>query len=291
MVSDYKRLHNYTLVTPPTSASFEALWFNFHNTVLANHSEVRKAIADAIDYQTLIEALPLEASELCTEHSSLFHPGYDPADPCPLYDPASAIQLLDSNGWVRGPDGVWTKAGQRLEFEYTLPIIADDPTRFSIETIVQRDLQVIGIKLDLQNIPEEAFFNGAIQAGEASPPTGALPGRNDILEIAYNPSYDPDDSSLFACDQFFPNGGNLFYCNHALDALYQQELTTLDPGARQNIFAQIHLIYLKDFPMVVLYGDKEIYLVHTGTHNFQPSPVGAYAADNIWEWWCDGGKC
>ncbi|HEU0003555.1 MAG TPA: peptide ABC transporter substrate-binding protein, partial [Ktedonobacteraceae bacterium] len=164
--------------------------------------------------------------------------------------------------------------------------------RFAVETIIQRDLQAIGIKLDIQNIPEEAFFAGAFPVGEASPPTGAIAGRDDILEIADNPTYDPDDSSMFSCNQFPPNGGNLvFYCNHALDALYQQELTTPDPGARQNIFAQIHLIYLKDFPMVVLYGSKELYLVRRGTHNFRPSPTGAYVTDNIWEWWCDNGKC
>ena len=27
-----------------------------------------------------------------------------------------------------------------------------------------------------------------------------------------------------------------FYCNHTLDALYQQEQATADPGARQQIF-------------------------------------------------------
>jgi peptide/nickel transport system substrate-binding protein len=197
----------------------------------------------------LLDALPLVANEQCTDHSSFYHPGYDPADPCPVYDVTTANQLLDSNGWVRGSDGVLTKTGQRLEFEYSLPIIPGDLDRLAVETIIQRNLQAIGIKLDIQNIPEEAFFNGAFHAGEASPPTGAFAGRDDILEIADVPVYDPDDSSLFSCNQFPPNGGNfVFYCNHTLDALYQQELTTPDPGARQNIFAQIHLIYLKDFP-------------------------------------------
>jgi hypothetical protein len=31
MVQAYRRLGNYTLVTPPTSGGFEALWFNFLN--------------------------------------------------------------------------------------------------------------------------------------------------------------------------------------------------------------------------------------------------------------------
>src|SRR5437588_1405808 len=54
MLQAYRRLSNYTLVTPPTSGGFEALWFNFHNTLLASHPEVRQAMAMALDHPALI---------------------------------------------------------------------------------------------------------------------------------------------------------------------------------------------------------------------------------------------
>ncbi len=38
-----------------------------------------------------------------------------------------------------------------------------------------------------------------------------------------------------------------------LDALYKQELATADPGLRQQLFRQIHQIYLTDFPFITLY--------------------------------------
>lgn len=44
-VQDYQHLPGYTLVIPSARASFEALYFNFHNVVLASHLEVREAIA------------------------------------------------------------------------------------------------------------------------------------------------------------------------------------------------------------------------------------------------------
>ena len=70
---------HYTLVTSPTSASFEALFFNFHNTVLASHLEVRQAMAMAIDQQALISmARHGLATPLCTDHPSAMHPGYEP---------------------------------------------------------------------------------------------------------------------------------------------------------------------------------------------------------------------
>ena len=68
-VQEYRRLTDYTLVTPPTSGDFEAMFFNFHNPVLATHLEVRQAMAMAIDHQALIkEARHGFASLLCTDH-------------------------------------------------------------------------------------------------------------------------------------------------------------------------------------------------------------------------------
>ncbi len=284
-VQAYQRLHNYTLVTPPTSASFEALFFNFHNVVLASHLEVRQAIAMAIDYQALIASIPQGlATSLCTDHGAFYHPGFEPGANCPIYDPAAANKLLDDHGWMRGSDGVRTRGGQRLEFDYMTDTRLLTSWRIAGEAILQSDLQAIGIKLDIQNYDIPTIF-ALVSGGKASPPTGAVAGRYDIAEFANGFSYDPDDSSLLSC------GSNLdFYCNHALDALYQQEVTTLDPGLRQQIFMRIHQIYLTDFPFIVLYSPPQIYMVRKGTHNYQPTPLG-FEDQNIWEWWCDGGKC
>jgi peptide/nickel transport system substrate-binding protein len=153
-------------------------------------------------------------------------------------------------------------------------------------------MQAIGIKLDIQNYPHNEFFKSFLPTGKASPPSGAVAGRYDIAEFAESYSgYDPDDSVQFACDQFPPKGQNYnFYCNHALDALFQQELATADPGVRQTIFDQLHQIYLTEFPFVTLFSQLWITPVHKGMHNYQPNPFEGEAI-NVWEWWCDNGKC
>ncbi|HJT56396.1 MAG TPA: peptide ABC transporter substrate-binding protein, partial [Ktedonobacteraceae bacterium] len=135
------------------------------------------------------------------------------------------------------------------------------------------------------------FFGSLLPQGKASPPTGAVAGRYDIAEFQNSQGYDPDDSPLLSCNHFPPQGLNFdFYCNHALDALYQQEVATPDPGLRQQIFVKIHQIYLTDFPFIVLFGAPNIDIVRKGTHNYQPSPLGL-EDENIWQWWCDNGKC
>jgi peptide/nickel transport system substrate-binding protein len=288
----YQSLSHYMLVTPPTNFYFEALYFNFHNTVLANHLEVRQAMAMAIDHQALItQARQGFASPLCTDHPSAIHPGYQPNAPCPDFNPAAASKLLEDNGWVKGPDGVRTRGGQRLEFEYSTNITTN-LWRFATETIIQRNMQAIGIKLDIQNYPQDTFFGTFLPGGQASPPTGAVAGRYDIAEFGQNYWYDPDDSFEFACDQIPPNGGggNIdFYCNPSLDALYKQELVTADAVARQQIFNQLHDIYLTEFPFITLYGGSFLSIVSKRTHNYLPNDNEGYV--NIWQWWCDNGKC
>jgi len=92
--------------------------------------------------------------------------------------------------------------------------------------------------LDIQNYPVSQFFGPFLTDGEASPPTGAVAGRFDIAEIGQGGGFDGDDSYLLACTSTFPANGNNFgsYCNPQVDALYQQELATPDPGLRQMIF-------------------------------------------------------
>jgi peptide/nickel transport system substrate-binding protein len=288
----YQRLRDYTLIYPPAQNGFEALYFNFHNTVLASHLEVRKAMAMAVDQQAIIAGvLHGLGTPLCTDHPSAYHPGYQPDAPCPVFDLAVANKLLDDNGWVKGPDGVRTKGGQRLEFEYSTTGVATFTSyRLDIEPIIQRDFRQIGIQLDIQNYPHDTFFGSLLPQGKASPPTGAVADRYDITEFETGLNYDPDDSSLFACNQVPPAGFNVdFYCNSTLDNLFAQEQATADAGVRQQIFWQIHQIYLTQFPFIVLYGEKYFAVAHKGTHNYQPGPfTDTY---NIAEWWCDNGKC
>ncbi|HJT55810.1 MAG TPA: ABC transporter substrate-binding protein [Ktedonobacteraceae bacterium] len=286
----FRDLTRYTIVTSPTSANFEALFFNFHNTVLASHPEVRQAMAMAVDHQALIKVARQGLADLlCTDHPSALHPGYSPAFPCLEFDPATANKLLDDNGWVRGHDGVRTKGGQRLEFEYSTTA-SFRPERTDVEAIVQRNLRAIGIKLDIQNYPFDTFFGPFLTGGKASPPTGAVADRYDIAEFQEGFGYDPDDSSLLSCDQIPPNGANFdFYCNHALDALYKQELATVDPGARNDVFQHIHQLYLAELPFIVLYSVTDPSIMRKGTHNYQVGPFGNII--NMAEWWCDNGKC
>jgi ABC-type transport system substrate-binding protein len=78
---------------------------------------------------------------------------------------------------------------------------------------------------------------------------------------------------LFACNNFPPLGYNIiFYCNQALDKLFAQEQATTDPGVRQQLFIQIHRIYLTQFPFIVLHSREYWALPYKSNHNYEPGP-------------------
>jgi peptide/nickel transport system substrate-binding protein len=287
----YQRLTNYTLSSNPNASNFEAFYFDFHNAILGKHPEVRQAMAMAVDHQALIDtARRGEAVPLCTDHGQAYNPGYEANAPCPKFDPAAANALLDQNGWKAGSDGVRTKGNLRLEFNYSTT--ANNLWRADDELILQSDFKAIGVKIDIQNYPASTFFGPFLGGGNASPATGAVAGRYDIGEFEDSLSYDADDSGLFACNQFPPSGSNFnFYCNPALDKLFTQEQATADPAARQQIFNQMHQIYLTEFPFVTLYSPVDIAMHKNTVHNYTPAPEGASETINIWQWWCTGGSC
>jgi len=282
-LAPYRKLSHYTLSTNTQSTDYEALYFNFHNTILANNPDVRTAIAMAINHAALINtARSGQAVPLCTDHSAALQPGYQSHASCPTFDVNAANALLDAHGWVLGTDGYRSKNGQKLEFTYSTT--QDVPWRLADETLIQQDLQTIGIKLTIHNYQTLTLYSSVL--------IGGTPGTYDIAEIDNSLNYDADDAALLACNQFPPNGFNIdFYCNHALDALYAQEQSTIDPTARQAIFNAIHQLYLTDYPFVTLYAVTNLAIVKKGTHNYHPASEGALETINIWQWWCDNGRC
>src|SRR5262249_48516716 len=51
----YQQLKDYKLSFNPHASNFEAIYYDFHNKILENNVVVRKAIAEAIDLQALID--------------------------------------------------------------------------------------------------------------------------------------------------------------------------------------------------------------------------------------------
>jgi peptide/nickel transport system substrate-binding protein len=285
-ISAYKAIAGYTAAPDQVSAGYEALWMNQNNPALKDVN-VRKAMAMSIDHNKLISvARNGLGTNLCTDHPASLTPGYQANAPCPSFDPAAANTLLDQSGWVKGADGVRSKNGLRLDFKYTTTTLA---WRKTDQVIVQQNLAAIGIKTTLVNQPGSTFFSTTLPQGK--------PGTYDIAEFEQTYSYDADDSSSLDCSSIPSAANNFggenysFWCDHATDALYNQELSTTDPAVRQDAFNKLHQIYLTEFPFITEYAPIDATVVKNTAHNYASGPMGAQETVNVWNWWCTGGVC
>lgn len=285
-IADYESIEGYRVVRDEVVNGYEALWFNQRNEALKDVN-VRTAIALAVDKQQLIEvARNGYAEPLCTIHPESIVPGYQPDVVCPEHNPDEAKRLLDEAGWVPGDDGVREKGDLRLEFAYSTTQLE---WRKQDQQLIQKDLEEIGIKVNLKNYNGDTFFGSLLPQGK--------PGEYDIAEFMQTYNYDGDDSSTFDCpyipteENGFSGQNYTFTCSEEVEALHKQELSTTDPEERQEAFNKLHEIYLTENPVVVLFGAVNASIVKNTGQNYMPGPMGAQETLNVWEWWCTGGKC
>lgn len=282
----YQSLSNYQIIgdgggSGTNAYSWEAIWINFNNKILGGNPEVRQAMAMAVDQQSLIQVARRGfAGVRCQDHPSIQVPGYTTSLACPKFDLTAANALLDQHGWVKGSDGVRSRNGQRLEFQYSTT--AGNLWRSDDQLLNQANFMKIGIKVDIMNYPASTFFGSVLPAGK--------PGQYDIAEFAESGAFDPDNSILLTCAE--KGLGNFaFYCTSQMETLQKQQLSTGDNTARQTAFDGINQLEVTDTPFIVEFSAPDLAVYKKGTHNYLPSAVGVGSTENIWLWWCDNGTC
>lgn len=277
-VDSYKAIQGYTFTTDKVPSSWEALFMNESNPILAD-PVVRKAIAMGIKISDIQALWHGTAQPTCDDAPGSF--GHDPQlVPCYTFDPTTAGNNLTADGWVMGSDGYRHKGGKTLELRYTTT--SSKTYRVQTQQIVKQNLQPLGIKIDIVGQTATQFFGSTLYDYSAY----------DLAEFASSTGYDPDDHTYFMCNQLTsaPGGFNVsHYCNPQVDAQYQIELSNPDQSARKAAFTAIHTQLTQDLPVIWYYSYGDLAVYKNTVHNYVPAGTGE--TYNIWEWWCTGGKC
>jgi peptide/nickel transport system substrate-binding protein len=179
------------------------------------------------------------------------------------YNPDAAKALLDSDGWTVGGDGIRTKNGERLSFEYGT---TTKVTRQHTAPLVSADLKAIGVEATPKFYTAGVFF-----AGDNTDPRAT--GITKLAEFAYVGSVESDFSS-WTCDQKWDpstqSGANeQQYCNHDLDTA--NGLFNLG-GTRHDIAAasaQAQSIIANDVVVVPMVALANIAVVSNKLQNFK----------------------
>jgi peptide/nickel transport system substrate-binding protein len=249
--------------------------FNTKDPIL-NDVNVRRAVESAIDRVRIAKDatdgvyIPSDTDQStfgwANDHHAMFFP----------YNPNKAAALLDADGWKPGPDGIRVKNGKRLSLQ--LSYIGGQSIATKLAGLVQQEARAVGIEITQKPYPAPLFFNSA-QAG------GILnSGKYQLAYYGWVSGVDPDNSSLYRCNQFPPQGQNsLFWCDRALDSAEVDALSTMDQERRKKDYETISGELGEQAPTIFMFAERRVDVVPKQFRNFKPSPAES-AFWNAWEW-------
>lgn len=165
------------------------------------------------------------------------------------YNVAKAKQLLTEAGFPNG-------AGLPVIKLLTIPVYAD------LAGYIANDLQQIGIKIQVEAIQKSLlleqtsksqalFFRGSWIAD--------YPDAENYLGVFYSKNPAPPNYTR--------------YKNPLYDALYENALAEKNDSLRYIMYQQMDQLVINDAPVVPLWYDMVIHLVHTNIINFTPTSL------------------
>jgi peptide/nickel transport system substrate-binding protein len=204
--------------------NFRHVTMNAQSPMLSD-VRVRQAVAEAINRTAIAKSdlagLPWADSPLGNHFFVNNQNGYqDNSGAVGKYDPAAAKQLLDAAGWTQGSGQFRTKGGKTLELKLVIP----DGVAVSANegTLMQNFLGQVGVKLDIDAVNSDDFFDKYVN-----------PGQFDLTVFSWLGNDFPVSSNASIYQN--PQGTNIFQ-NFArvgssqLDALLTKAQTDLDPA-------------------------------------------------------------
>ena len=275
-----------THVDTALGLGFEALHFNTQKPPLDSVT-VRLALAYATD-----------RSALSTQLLGPLLPGIKPtqaymspanrawySEPFKRYtrDLTMVSRLMTSDGWSRGADGVWTKAGARAAVE--ISTTAGNQRRELAEQILQSQWKEAGFDTTFNNGPASTLYGNRIVKGDYQ---AAL-----FAQFPY--SADPAICALF-CSRFIPTQANGFLgqnitriASSRLDDAWTAAGQELDQNKRVRLVDQAQQALADEVPVLPLHGLADVVAYNSAKVG---GPVTLNLTGpfyNLNEWYCKAG--
>ena len=222
---------------------YDFLGINFNNKIL-NENAVRKAIAYAIDRDTIINEVFLGHAKkadvpinpemwLFDVESQVYH-----------YDPQKARELLMNAGWAdANADGIFDKLFDNLLIPLSFEILVneDNNVRVKVGELIVKNLCEIGMNVTLKKVSWEEM-NTRIDKK-----------LYDVVLGEYNLSEDADLSFLFHSSAIEKETNFILYNNPQMDSLLWDALVQTGDEARKQAFSQLQKYIIDELPYISLY--------------------------------------
>jgi peptide/nickel transport system substrate-binding protein len=242
--------------------------------------KVRQALVHALDRPTLSatlqDSLAKSADILLYPEDAAYRIVQEQGFPRYSHDLARAQQLLADAGWNPGPDRVVRSAsGQTLDVEMRATAQGDNV----------KEMEAVA-----------AFFSAAGLRPILSPIPAQADNKDELKNTSKGGLFWPYNFSMTAGQSLTTvqvaseatrwRGSNYSgFSNAGYNRLYGQFETTLDPGQRQQVLAQIARFVAEEIPLIPIYYNIQAVTVRKGvTGPGKASPMQAASAWNIHTW-------
>jgi peptide/nickel transport system substrate-binding protein len=226
---------SFNVVDDPASTAHPAI----------DDPDVRRAVAFAIDRETLVDRIALGYGTPGTTPVvpllDFWH--WEPAgeDAIP-YDPAEANRILDDAGYADSDgDGVreMPGGGDPLEWRFFAP--STDPDGIKATSFIRSWLADIGIDATVRTMDDSKLYDLWYAFDW------------DLILYSWAVGADPDFILSSFTSRQCGFWSDTCYSNPEYDALYRQQQTTLDPDERQAIVQEMQRMIWRDTPEIVLW--------------------------------------
>jgi peptide/nickel transport system substrate-binding protein len=243
------------------SSVYSYLVLNNDDPILTD-ARVRRAIAYAIDRDTIIHTKLHDRAVAATGMLPVFHWGYEGGVAQYEFDPERAKKLLDEAGYP-DPDGDGPEPRFTIIYKSS-----SNKLRVTISTVIASMLRQVGIGVELR-VNEFATLFADLKKGNYQMTLMQIP------EIA-----EPDLYTNFFASYRVPTRDNLDaggnrarYRNDEVDRLLDEGRRTLDRAGRKKIYARIQEILARDVPVVSLWHEDNIVAMRKNVHGFEMLPT------------------
>jgi len=145
----------------------------------------------------------------------------------------------------------------------------------SLVVQIQEELHGIGVEAHARAQLSTQLYAGYGAGGTLSRqvPTGDLPWYAGV---------DPDDSILYRCDQFPPQGWNISrFCDPRVEAAEDEAIASNDVRTRARAYGTIASLLVAERPFETLWFVRNVNVYNSDLKNFRP----AHAVTEIWNPW------
>jgi ABC-type transport system substrate-binding protein len=203
---------------PYASNSVRSLYVNMDDPVLGGMDNarvaLRRAMSMAIDVATLVRVVYNGQAMPTNQIVAPGIAGYDPNAKKRVYDPAAAAALLDRFGYDKRDAQNYRLRPDGKPLTVVLTIFSDGNVWREIQTLLKRDMDALGVRLDFKSSPMQDLFKEAAQGkfmmtihGRSATPLGTVfqtfystqPGEANESRFK-SKEYDRAADAFFAAD-------------------------------------------------------------------------------------------